>query len=233
MEGTATPLPQWQSHKKVYGDEIVRITIRPLGEPLVKDDTFVDWHLACGGIIHVSHELRHRGGGQDGNPVGGYYVQYEDGFESWSPKEAFESAWTENYQKALHFSRRDDAERFCAEDEDAYFIRFVPYDITDNTGFFNELSPAEAERLWLLVEEMGEALQAIGKVGRHGYASRHPDGGPTNLLNLEKELGHVHRIITMMVAADDISWIRLLNESVSKVVSMKPYLHHQAQAKGS
>lgn len=27
--------------------------------------------------------------------VGGYYVQYEDGYESWSPAEAFEGGYTE------------------------------------------------------------------------------------------------------------------------------------------
>ena len=34
---------------------------------------------------------------------------------------------------------------------------------------FNELSPAEVERLAILAEEMGEAIQVIGKVLRHGY----------------------------------------------------------------
>lgn len=36
---------------------------------------------------------------------------------------------------------------------------------------FNQLSPAEAERLALLSEELGEAQQAIGKILRHGQPS--------------------------------------------------------------
>lgn len=39
---------------------------------------------------------------------------------------------------------------------------------------FNELNPAQVELLALLAEEMGEAIQAIGKVLRHGYESYHP-----------------------------------------------------------
>lgn len=39
---------------------------------------------------------------------------------------------------------------------------------------FNGLTPAEAERLALLSEELGEAQQAIGKILRHGYDSSNP-----------------------------------------------------------
>ena len=35
-------------------------------------------------------------------------------------------------------------------------------------------------RLFWLVEECGEVLHYIGKAGRFGMSSRHPDGGPTN-----------------------------------------------------
>jgi hypothetical protein len=35
--------------------------------------------------------------------------------------------------------------------------------------YFNSLTPAELERLSLLLEELGEAQQAIGKILRHGY----------------------------------------------------------------
>ena len=48
---------------------------------------------------------------------------------------------------------------------------------------FNELTPAEAGAiLRLLAEEMGEALQVVGKILRHGYESYHPSHpeGPSN-----------------------------------------------------
>lgn len=34
---------------------------------------------------------------------------------------------------------------------------------------FNQLTNAQAERLHILLEELGEAQQAIGKILRHGY----------------------------------------------------------------
>ena len=41
------------------------------------------------------------------------------------------------------------------------------------------LTLSRLERLALLLEELGEAQQVIGKILRHGYDSRHPDGGPS------------------------------------------------------
>lgn len=61
-----------------------------------------------------------------------------------------------------------------------------------HTQNFNELTPAETERLAILAEEMGETIQVIGKILRHGYDSRNPLEGKTgwtNRANLEKELG--------------------------------------------
>ena len=55
--------------------------------------------------------------------------------------------------------------------------------------FSNELTPAESERLALLSEEMGEAIQAIGKILRHGYESTGPKTIVRNRTSLEKELG--------------------------------------------
>jgi len=96
---------------------------------------------------------------------------------------------------------------------------------------FNRLSPAEAERLALLGEEMGEAQQAIGKILRHGYESRHPGGGPTNRESLEEELGHVRFSIYMMGKAHDVSFTSMLAHKANKAESVKKYLHHQTQEK--
>ena len=63
---------------------------------------------------------------------------------------------------------------------------------------FNGLSPAEAERLAILAEEMGETIQEIGKILRHGYESRWPDDAPTNREKLEVELGDIACIQQMM-----------------------------------
>ena len=82
------PLPQWQSHKRVWADKIVRAEI--LTTPQSKSVLLL-WHLQEGGVIPLSPELKLRGGDP---AVGGYYVRYEDGFESWSPAEAFEKGYT-------------------------------------------------------------------------------------------------------------------------------------------
>jgi NTP pyrophosphatase (non-canonical NTP hydrolase) len=91
---------------------------------------------------------------------------------------------------------------------------------------FNGLTPAEAERLALLAEECGEVIQAIGKVLRHGYESRHPDGGPTNREALEKEIGDAHHAIIRMGNAGDISGNAVLRHADDKEKNVAKYLHH-------
>ena len=90
---------------------------------------------------------------------------------------------------------------------------------------FNQLTPAEAERLAVLAEEMGEAIQAIGKVLRHGYESTHPYGGPTNRTTLEREIGDVLYVIDRMVV-HDLSAINIDDAKISKAHRVKKYLHH-------
>lgn len=65
--------------------------------------------------------------------------------------------------------------------------------MTTAADHFNQLDPAEAERLAILSEEMGEALQIVGKILRHGYHSYNPLK-PTRTTNREllvQELSHV------------------------------------------
>lgn len=93
---------------------------------------------------------------------------------------------------------------------------------------FNGLSPAEAERLALLAEEMGEAIQAVGKILRHGYESTHPDGGPTNRESLEWELGDIAAAVTLMCRAGDIESDVIDSHEIIKRESVKKYLHHQS-----
>jgi len=95
------------------------------------------------------------------------------------------------------------------------------------TLHFNQLTPDEAERLALLLEELGEAQQAIGKILRHGYESRHPDGGPTNRQALERELGDVYHAGMRMCAAGDIDGNAVTQRADDKARSIGKYLHHQ------
>lgn len=94
---------------------------------------------------------------------------------------------------------------------------------------FNGLTPAEAERLALLLEEMGEAQQAIGKILRHGYASKNPHdpNGVTNRESLERELGDVRVAIDLLIDGGDIDGDEISLRYYKKQKTVRPYLHHQ------
>ena len=81
---------------------------------------------------------------------------------------------------------------------------------------FNRLTPGEAELLALLLEEMGEAQQVIGKVLRHGYDSTHPDGGPDNRMLLEKEVGDVLAAVDLLVSEHDLNADQLDKHRLAK-----------------
>ena len=49
------------------------------------------------------------------------------------------------------------------------------------------MSAAQAERLAVLVEELGEAIQDAAKVLRHGATNSHPDTGVPNIFKLQME----------------------------------------------
>ncbi len=97
---------------------------------------------------------------------------------------------------------------------------------------FPFLSSAHLERLALLSEELGEAQQTVGKILRHGYASRHPNGGPDNRENLETELGHVLFAVSLMNMNGDVSIEAIQSSSTRKEATVQQYLHHQVVFKG-
>ena len=94
---------------------------------------------------------------------------------------------------------------------------------------FNDLTPSEAERLAVLLEEMGEAQQAIGKILRHGYGSLHPAemDGLDNRERLEKEIGDVLAAIEMMTNVEDLNTTHIDKRRRQKHRNVQKYLHHQ------
>jgi NTP pyrophosphatase (non-canonical NTP hydrolase) len=93
---------------------------------------------------------------------------------------------------------------------------------------FNKLTPAQAERLAVLIEECGEVIQAAGKILRHGYDSRSPlTTGTNNRIDLERECGQVRYAIFALCDAHDLNERRLFDAEICKVTAIKPYLHHQ------
>lgn len=99
---------------------------------------------------------------------------------------------------------------------------------------FNKLSPAEAERLAVLLEELGEAAHAIGKVLRHGYESTDPTKlmSRTNRKNLERECGDVRHAMLRLCGAGDLSKAAIHERADEKARLIQPYLHHQAKEEG-
>ncbi len=93
---------------------------------------------------------------------------------------------------------------------------------------FNQLTPAELERLTILSEECAEVIQIVSKIQRHGYASVHPTDpdGPTNRMMLEKEIGDVLYMISFMEASHDVNHMTVDLHSVEKGISIRQYLHH-------
>lgn len=95
---------------------------------------------------------------------------------------------------------------------------------------FSELEPDQVERLALLLEELGEAQQAIGKVLRHGYGSHHPDSplGPDNRDMLERELGDVLAAIEILQMGRDVSLKQIESHKRAKRRRVVHYLHEQS-----
>ena len=95
--------------------------------------------------------------------------------------------------------------------------------------FSNQLTHAQVERLALLAEEMGEAIQVIGKILRHGLMSCNPKDTEewTNKELLEKELGDVTFAVNLLCENNDIDLYRINEECANKAMRVKPYLHHQ------
>lgn len=81
-------LPRWRSHKIVSADKIIGVQAPPDTYGAVVDR----WVLECGIVVDVHRELAARAQGQI--LIGGYYVRYADGFQSWAPAAAFEEGYT-------------------------------------------------------------------------------------------------------------------------------------------
>ena len=90
-----------------------------------------------------------------------------------------------------------------------------------------KLTPSRLERLALLLEELGEAQQAVGKILRHGYNSRHPVSGLDNATLLEKELGDMLAAIDLLCGAGDLDQGAIDQARRERLVLRAPYLHHQ------
>lgn len=91
--------------------------------------------------------------------------------------------------------------------------------------------PAERELLDLLSEELAEAIQAIGKIQRHGFDSHDPTSRkqypPDNREMLTQELGDVLAVTDMAVKLGVLKRRGLDGARFDKLVNVQRWLHSQ------
>ncbi len=89
---------------------------------------------------------------------------------------------------------------------------------------FNELTPAEVERLSMLAEEAGEVVKAVGKILRHGYGSCHPVTKVHNGCALGEEIEDFFRVASHLKACGDVDFAEtVFDDGLGKKAK---YMHH-------
>ena len=92
---------------------------------------------------------------------------------------------------------------------------------------FNQLTPAEAEVLYILAEECGELVQVVTKILRHGLLSTHPECAQvTNRDLLEKEIGDVQGAIRMVCEANMADRGAIYLQARCKLARLGRWMHH-------
>lgn len=96
------------------------------------------------------------------------------------------------------------------------------------TAHFNQLTPAQAEALAVLVEECAEAQVAAAKILRHGASSHNPDDPDHegNLEDLIRECGDVVAAIQIACSEMSIAVGNVMSRKEVKLLKVREYLHH-------
>ena len=96
------------------------------------------------------------------------------------------------------------------------------------TTHFNQLTPAQAERLAMLAEECGEVIQVIGKILRHGYDGHHPqDPHRSNRTLLGQELTELYAVAASL-CRDNVPEGSLHSQDSAWSKKLR-YAHHQEE----
>lgn len=94
---------------------------------------------------------------------------------------------------------------------------------------FNQLTPAQTERLAILAEECGEVIQMVGKILRHGFEGHSPYDSlkTTNRTLLMREIGNIDSAVQMLSDAGEVKLEQIDMEAAAKFANVKKYTHHQ------
>jgi hypothetical protein len=91
MNDVATPMPQYQCHKKVWALKIATLKRDGEGEDRETDGSAMITPAEKGYApfrVDADFMFKHK------PQAGGYYVVYDDGYKSFSPAKAFEEGYT-------------------------------------------------------------------------------------------------------------------------------------------
>lgn len=99
--------------------------------------------------------------------------------------------------------------------------------LSEELGETEEEAGKRVELLTLLIQATGRSHQAIGKVLRHGYAGGDPAKTENNREGLEREVGDVLGVISLLLANGDLRLDELERCAKEKLVRMRPYLHYR------
>jgi NTP pyrophosphatase (non-canonical NTP hydrolase) len=98
----------------------------------------------------------------------------------------------------------------------------------------NRLGYGQEERLYMLIEECGEVIQAATKVLRHGWYSTDPHGNPDwqNIDQLRREITDLRAVIHMLTIEGELVPEEVERDKVlQRLVKKLSYTHKQANIK--
>ena len=79
------------------------------------------------------------------------------------------------------------------------------------------------EAMDILQEEAAEVIQAVSKVRRFGWESKHPESQQTNLEHLEEELGDMQAMIEILMELGIVSWGSVTVAKRAKIEKLKKW----------
>ncbi len=87
------------------------------------------------------------------------------------------------------------------------------------------------EILLITQEECAEVTQAISKVFRFGFSSKHPVSGKSNLASLEEEVGDLLCMIDLLLAECVIDGQRVMEAKVRKSEKLNTWSNIKTEVK--
>lgn len=90
-----------------------------------------------------------------------------------------------------------------------------------------DLTDAQKERLYLLIEEASEVQKQVCKILRFGYPDKHPETGKDNLTILHEELGDLMACIILLYSKRDIDYAEVTKQIPIKQDKFKKYTRFQ------